>query len=469
MIIQYPTDFITEINRLLGDESSLFWDSQNSSFARSGLRVNSLKTNLDLIKKILPPGSSDVPWAKDGLQLPPDIHPGKHPYHSAGLYYLQEPSAMAPVAALDPQPGELILDLCAAPGGKSTQILSLIKNKGLLVANDSNPRRVQALARNIERWGGQNSIVLNEVPERLVDHFGPIFDRVLVDAPCSGEGTFRTELREIKQWSLNFSKRCATIQDEILWFAGKLVKPGGVLLYSTCTFNQLENEGSVLRFLKANPDFRIDPIPTQNGYQNGIPFSDQDPEGLRGAIRIWPHLAPGEGHFFAKLKKSGAISEKISRHDLSAGMSTDNQGIYKEFFNTALNHTERTEIISPGSSGLACYGNQLYLSHPPYLQLAGLKIYHWGWFIGRFSENRFKPSSALAVGLTKEDIQLVIELPLNDPNLVSYLRGSPFAYPGIKAEDKAWVLVTVDGFPLGWGKIVQGRIKSHFPNWLRQD
>jgi len=183
VIIQYPTDFITEINRLLGDESSLFWDSQNSSFARSGLRVNSLKTNLDLIKKILPPGSSDVPWAKDGLQLPPDIHPGKHPYHSAGLYYLQEPSAMAPVAALDPQPGELILDLCAAPGGKSTQILSLMKNKGLLFANDSNPRRVQALARNIERWGGQNSIVLNEVPERLVNHFGPIFDRVLVDAP----------------------------------------------------------------------------------------------------------------------------------------------------------------------------------------------------------------------------------------------------------------------------------------------
>ncbi len=468
MTIPYPVDFITEINRLLGDESSLFWDSLNSSSPRSGLRVNSLKTNLDSIKKVLPIDSSDVPWAEDGLQLPPDIHPGKHPYHSAGLFYLQEPSAMAPVAVLDPQPGELILDLCAAPGGKSTQILSLMKNKGLLVANDSNPRRVQALVRNIERWGGQNSIVINDVPERLADHFGPIFDRVLVDAPCSGEGTFRTDTREIKQWSLKFSNRCATIQDEILWFAGKLVRPGGVLIYSTCTFNQLENEGSVLRFLQANSDFKIDPIPIQPGFQNGIPFSDQDPVGLKGAIRIWPHLAPGEGHFFAKLKKSGTISEEISRHSTSAGIPTDNQGIYEEFFKSTLKHTIRTEIISPGSSDLACYGNQLYLSHPPSLQLAGLKIYHWGWFIGRFSENRFKPSSALAFGLTREDIQLVIELPLTDPNLLSYLRGSPITYPGIKAEDNGWVLVTVDGFPLGWGKIVQGRIKSHFPNWLRQ-
>jgi len=465
--IPYPADFITEINRLLGDESSLFWDSQNSS-PQSGLRVNSLKTNLDLIKKILLHSSNDVPWAKDGLQLPLDIHPGKHPYHSAGLYYLQEPSAMAPVAALDPQPGELILDLCAAPGGKSTQILSLMKNKGLLVVNDSNPRRVQALARNIERWGGQNSIIINDVPERLVDHFGPIFDRVLVDAPCSGEGTFRTDTREIKQWSLKFSKRCANIQDEILWYAGKLVRPGGILLYSTCTFNQLENEGSVLRFLQANPDFRIDPIPIQTGFQNGIPFSDQDPEGLKGTIRIWPHLAPGEGHFFARLKKSGVISEQISRQSTSAGISAENQVIYEEFFNSTLKHTERTEIISPDSSDLACYGNQLYQRHFPSLHLEGLKIYHWGWYIGRFSENRFKPSSALAFGLTKEDTQLVIELPLTDPNLLSYLRGSPITYPGIKAKDKAWLLVTVDGFPLGWGKIIQGRIKSHFPNWLRQ-
>ncbi|MCJ7716745.1 MAG: RsmB/NOP family class I SAM-dependent RNA methyltransferase [Anaerolineales bacterium] len=468
MIIPYPVDFITEINRLLGDQSSRFWDTQKTSHLRSGLRVNTLKTSLDYVKSILPPETTDVPWAKDGVQIPAGLNAGKHPYHSAGLYYLQEPSAMAPVAVLDPQPGELILDLCAAPGGKSTQILSLMRNNGVLIANDSNPRRVQALARNIERWGGLNSIVTNDVPKRLADQFGPIFDRILVDAPCSGEGTFRTNPTELKQWSLKFSKRCASIQDEILWFAGKLLRPGGVLVYSTCTFNQLENEGSVDRFLEASPDFRIDPILIQPGFQNGIPFSIQDPRGLKGTIRIWPHLAPGEGHFIARLKKAGSTLNQISLQSTPTGITNENQQIYEKFFNSTLKRTERTEVISPESSSLACFGNQLYLIHQNSPQLEGLKIHHWGWSLGKFSENRFLPSSALAFGLTKEDLQLVIELPLNDPNLLSYLRGSPFASPEIKVEDKGWVMVTVDGFSLGWGKKVQGRIKSHFPNWLKQ-
>ncbi len=265
MTTPFPNDFTIEINRLLGEQSSIFWDVQETAPPLSGLRVNTLKTNPELIPTALSAELKTLPWTGNGFQLPQGSNPGKHPFPSAGLYYLQEPSAMAPAAALDPQPGDLVLDLCAAPGGKSTQILSLMKNQGLLITNDSNPRRVQGLARNIERWGARNAVIINEVPKRLAEHFGPIFDRVLVDAPCSGEGTFRTDPVEIKKWSTSFSKRCASIQDEILWFAGKMVRPGGILVYSTCTFNQQENEGSVTRFLHANPDFfcRSNPSPAR--------------------------------------------------------------------------------------------------------------------------------------------------------------------------------------------------------------
>jgi len=464
----FPNDFITEINRLLGEQSSRFWDNQETTPAIPGLRVNTLKTNPELFRTIFSAKLKTLPWADDGFQLPQGSNPGKHPFHSAGLYYLQEPSAMAPAAALDPQPGELVLDLCAAPGGKATQILSLMENQGLLIANDSNPRRVQALARNIERWGARNTVITNEIPRRLAEHFGPVFDRVLVDAPCSGEGTFRIDPGEIKKWSINFSKRCKLIQDEILWFAGKMVRPGGILVYSTCTFNQQENEGSVMRFLQANTDFVVDPIPLQPGFSTGIPLSKADPGNLKGTVRIWPHLAPGEGHFIARLRKSeNSVSRQLPRQSTQTVLTANQLKIYKEFFDSSLKLTPGTKIISPGSSSLSCFGNQLYLFPPNTPQLEGLHIHHWGWSLGMFKGDRFRPSSALASGLTREDSQIVIEFPVGDPNLISYLRGSPIRYPGDVAANSAWVLVTVEGFPLGWGKIVQGRLKSHLPSWLR--
>ena len=468
MTTPFPNDFITEINRLLGEQSSRFWDNQETTPTISGLRVNTLKTNPELFRTIFSAKLKTLPWADDGFQLPQGSNPGKHPFHSAGLYYLQEPSAMAPAAALDPQPGELVLDLCAAPGGKATQILSLMENQGLLIANDSNPRRVQALARNIERWGARNTVITNEIPRRLAEHFGPVFDRVLVDAPCSGEGTFRIDPGEIKKWSINFSKRCKLIQDEILWVAGKMVRPGGILVYSTCTFNQQENEGSVMRFLQANTDFVVDPIPLQPGFSTGIPLSKADPGNLKGTVRIWPHLAPGEGHFIARLRKSeNSVSRQLPRQSTQTVLTANQLKIYKEFFDSSLKLTPGTKIISPGSSSLSCFGNQLYLFPPNTPQLEGLHIHHWGWSLGMFKGDRFRPSSALASGLTREDSQIVIEFPVGDPNLISYLRGSPIRYPGDVAANSAWVLVTVEGFPLGWGKIVQGRLKSHLPSWLR--
>ena len=469
MTTQFPAEYTTEINRLLREYSSCFWDVMKIELPFRGIRINTLKTSLHQISPGLSAVTKPLPWTNVGFQLTQGGNLGKHPFFAAGLIYLQEPSAMVPVEVLDPQPGELVLDLCAAPGGKTTQILSRMKNLGTLISNDSNPRRVQALARNIERWGSRNCAITIEVPERLAEHFGPVFDRVLVDAPCSGEGTFRTDPSEIKKWSTSFSKRCSVIQDEILWFAGKMVRPGGILVYSTCTFNQLENEGSVMRFLQANPDFSIDPILPQPEFSSGIPVSDGDPNNLNGTIRIWPHLAPGEGHYIARLRKSEADTEtRSTRQNFFSSLSAKQQIVYKRFYKTTLRQTTGTKFISPNSPHLVCYGNHLYYIAEGSPPLEGLKIHHWGWWLGTLKGDNFIPSSAFALGVSKEDSQLVLEFTLEDSDLNSYLRGSPIRVPVEMTVDRGWVLATVEGFPLGWGKIVQGRLKSHIPSWLRQ-
>ena len=468
MTTHLPANFISEINRLLGEQSSRFLDEILTQPAISGVRINSLKSNPEKIRQLLSTDCKPLPWVEDGCQLPQGLKLGKHPFHAAGLFYLQEPSAMAPAGVLAPQPGELILDLCAAPGGKTTQILSLMKNQGVLVANDSNPSRVQSLVRNVDRWGANNAVITCEVPEKLSTRFGPIFDRILVDAPCSGEGTFRGDPAEIKKWSTSFTRRCASIQDELLWFAAKMVRPGGILVYSTCTFNQLENEGSVTRFLQKNPNFVLDPIPHQPGFSSGIPHSESDPDAINRTVRIWPHLAPGEGHFIARLRNIEENARKPTSQKKSPGIASDHQRVYEKFFLNSLKRTRRTEVFSPGVSALAVFGNRLYWIPREAPSLEGLRVHHWGWWLGTIQSNRFIPSSALAFGLAREDSQMVIEFQLDDPDLISYLRGSPIPYPREGVTDKGWVLVTVEGFPLGWGKNVQGRLKSYFPNWLRQ-
>jgi NOL1/NOP2/sun family putative RNA methylase len=469
VITHLPETFILEINRLLGEEASRFWDVFNTQPPVSGLRVNSLKTNLDQIQGSISSELKRLPWVKDGYQLLKDTKLGKHPFHAAGLFYLQEPSAMAPVDILDPQPGELILDLCAAPGGKTTQILALMENQGVLVANDANPRRVLSLTRNVERWGACNALITCERPEKLTNRFGPIFDRVLVDAPCSGEGTFRAEPGEVKKWSTRFTERCSAIQDELLWFASKMVRPGGILVYSTCTFNQRENEGSVSRFLGRNSDFILDPIPLQPGFSPGIPLSDNDPEQFHRTARIWPHLSPGEGHFIARMRRSGnRMDGNMAFQSLPDEMNSNYQGIYDTFFDSTLVRNQRTERIAPDQPSLAIHGKRLYRIPEGSPSLAGLRVFHWGWWLGTVQSNRFIPSPAMAAGLTKEDSQLVIEFQLDDPDLVSYLRGSPIPYSGERTTEKTWALVAVEEFPLGWGRIVHNQLKSYIPDWLRQ-
>jgi NOL1/NOP2/sun family putative RNA methylase len=466
----YPTDYIQIINDLLKDDAALFWNAQEGGPPAYGLRVNPLKTSLADLKKTLPGTIHTLPWSTLGISLQEIRDFGKHPYHTAGLYYLQEPSAMAPVAVLDPQPDERVLDLCAAPGGKSTQIHSKMGNTGLLIVNDPNPKRVQSLSRNLERWGARNTSVLCETPSRISEHLGDYFDRVLVDAPCSGEGRFRSDPGEIKKWSLEFSKRCCRIQDEILWFAAKMVKPGGVLVYSTCTFNQDENEGTIARFLGKNPGFYIDPIEPVDGYSQGIQLASAPAIDFSGAVRIWPHKTRGEGHFIARLRKSKTASSPAPCvGQVSIPPNPDYLKIYDRFFEKTLNSTPGTMNIHPESKGISIFGNRLYWIPRDMPSLEGLNVCHWGWWVGSFQAGKFIPSPALAFALIPEDAQKVLEFSLEDPSLSTYLRGSPLTGTNFERLPEGWTLVTCTGYSLGWGMVHQGRIKSYIPRWLRSN
>ncbi|MFV1948673.1 MAG: RsmB/NOP family class I SAM-dependent RNA methyltransferase [Anaerolineales bacterium] len=465
---QYPTDFQIMIQDLLQEDAPTFWGSYEDDPPFTGLRINTQKDNHDVMLARLPGQFQPLPWIDHGYQIIQSSELGKHIFHAAGLYYLQEPSAMVPVIILDPQPGEKILDLCAAPGGKTTQILSEMKNQGWLLANDPNPKRVQALKRNMERWGSRNSGVTNETPARLAEHFGPIFDRVLIDAPCSGEGTFRSNPGSIKKWSTRFRDRCSLIQEDILWQGAKLVRPGGVLVYSTCTFNQHENEGSIKRFLDKNPEFYLEQIPVLDGFSKGFSFSDNNLHDFSKTIRIWPHQAPGEGHFIALLRRKGNNHEAIIFHsDSGQELEARQRIIYQDFYYSTIKLNSNTEDIHPESLLLKMYGNQLYLVLPGAPPLEGLRVEHWGWWIGTIQNDLFLPSPALATGLIGEDSQKVLEFSIGDQDLDLYQRGSPIKSDLEVDGSGNWILVTVEGYPLGWGKIIKGKIKSYLPTWLR--
>ncbi len=453
------------INEQLREEAAQFWEALASQPIREGLRVNTLKLSPETFQQLSPFPLNPLLWTKSGFALgETKSQPGKHPFHAAGVYYLQEPSAMAVAEILAPRPGERILDLAAAPGGKSTHIASLMNNQGLLIANDPHPKRAQALTRNLERWGAHHTTITTETPNRLAEQFGPFFDRVLVDAPCSGEGMFRKSPRERAQWTPNLVERCAAQQDDILWHAARLVRPGGTLVYSTCTFAPLEDEGTIARFVEKRPDFEVFPIPKRGGLAPGRPAWGNGNPKLSGAARLWPHLLPGEGHFIARLQRSPKASEiQPAPGWLPRPLSKESQSYYQNFFAETLKAENTPEFIHPNSKRLAQFGDRLYAIPAHLPDLRGLSVIHWGWWLGTFKTKRFEPSHALAMGLNAKAARMSLSLSAEDRDTIGFIRGLPFRVDG----PPGWMLITVEGYPLGWGKRVQNRIRSHSPRWLR--
>ncbi len=454
-----PGAYLDRMEVMLGEEYDSFLEHYDLP-SSIGLRVNTLKLSPKAFSDLSPYALTPIPWTDSGFILPSDTRPGKHPYHAAGLYYLQDPSAMIVAEILDPKPGERVLDLSAAPGGKSTHLAAKLGSQGFLVANDIHPRRVRDLAKNLERWGTRNSIILNETPSRLVEHFGAYFDKVLVDAPCSGEGMFRKDLAARKEWTPKLVESCAIRQDGIMRDAAKLVRPGGRLAYATCTFAPEEDEGTVTRFLLEHPEFELVDIalPGNSASEFTRYMATIYPPEAGRTLRLWPHKTPGEGHFVALFQKSvTGLGDPASLPSSSSGpVPGEVVSDLESFLEGAMNWR-------PSAVNLALKGAYLYLLPEGLPELSGLRVIHWGFWLGVAKVKRFEPSHALAMGLTRDDFKNVVDLAADDPLALAYLHGEMLPIPG----PDGWVLVSVDGFPLGWGKRVKNRIKSHSPKWLR--
>jgi NOL1/NOP2/sun family putative RNA methylase len=457
---EIPPAFLARMAQLLGGEYPAFLASYGAQ-PNVGLRVNTLKIVPDAFRKIAPFDLSPVPWCADGFTVTGEGEPGKHSYHAAGLYYLQDPSAMAVAELLDPQPGERVLDLSAAPGGKATHIAALMRNEGLLVANEIHRKRVWDLAENLERWGTRIAAVTVEPPAWLATRLEGFFDRVLVDAPCSGEGMFRRSATARAEWAPELVQGCALRQSVILEQAARMMRPGGMLVYSTCTFAPEENEGTVVRFLRQHPEFELVEVTRRPAFSEGRPdWIKGSPPELRRAVRLWPQTGPGEGHFVAVMRQDGTPTEATlqpSRLMPADRLPAQVHALYRAFCREHL-------AMAPATERLALVGTYLYALPPDLPDLTGTRFIHPGWWLGTIKKDRFEPSHALAMALTSSGAQHTLDFEAGSDEFLTYLRGGSLPAEG----EDGWTLVTVDGFPLGWGKCVRGMVKSHYPKGLRR-
>lgn len=446
-----PDQFCGKMKALMGEEYEPFLRALDLPRA-AGLRLNPLKTGQAQKEAVVGALRDEfqltpVPWCPTGYYYDPEGRPGLHPWHAAGAFYLQEPSAMAPAELLDPQPGERVLDLCAAPGGKTTQLAGKMQGRGILVCNEIHPKRAAILSSNVERMGIANALVLNEHPARLAQRFEGFFDRILVDAPCSGEGMFRKHDAAGEDWSPETVAMCARRQAEILDSAACMLRPGGRLVYSTCTFSPEENEGSVGSFLERHPDFSVAAV-SAPAFAPGRPDWGNGNPTLSGTFRLWPHRLRGEGHFAAVLRRAGeGLPRALS---LEAGTQ-----LPKAL--TLL--MEELGLRLPDGIPV-CFGDRFFLGPKELPALSGLKVLRPGLELAELRKNFAVPAHALA--LWAREAASCYDLCAQDPACGAYLRGQT-----LPTEAKGWTLVRVDGFGLGWGKASVGVLKNHYPKGLR--
>ncbi|MBQ6797827.1 MAG: RsmB/NOP family class I SAM-dependent RNA methyltransferase [Oscillospiraceae bacterium] len=437
-----PNGFLEKMEGLLGSELPEFL----AAFDRP--RAVALRRNARYPALELPFATEPVPWEPLGFYYDPAQRPGLHPFHDGGAYYLQEASAMAPAALLHPLPGERVLDLCAAPGGKSTQLAGYLRGEGLLVANEIHPQRAKILSQNIERMGIANALVLNEHPERLAARFPRYFDRIMVDAPCSGEGMFRKEEAAVTDWSRETVEMCAHRQREILESASKMLRAGGRLVYSTCTFAPEENEGVISSFLHDHPDFSVAEV-SAPWFDRGRPEWVADPaEGLERTFRLWPHLLRGEGHFAAVLQYNGTEASDCT---LERGIKSP----------AALDAFLRDHGICLPEGRLTAFGTRYFLLPTEMPAFQGLKVLRAGLCLGEEKKGRFEPDHALALWLQGGD--MAVSFPAESRETAAYLHGETVA-----ADRNGWTVFAADGCALGWVKGSGGVLKNHLPKGLRR-
>ena len=468
-----PQSFLDSMKEILGEDYEAFlagFDGQR----QYGLRVNTLKMNLEEFERIAPFHLKKVPWISNGYFYEAEDAPAKHPFYSAGLYYLQEPSAMTPASRLKVQPGERVLDLCAAPGGKATEFGAALQGEGLLVANDINTARARALLRNLELFGISNSFVTNEPPHVLAERFPEFFHKIMVDAPCSGEGMFRKNPAVVDSWQEKGPEYFSKLQREIIVQAADMLLPGGMMFYSTCTFSPLENEKTITHLLKDRPDMEVIPMEDYEGFAEGLTSyrGEVFDESCKLCRRIWPHKMSGEGHFMALLhKKSGAqqqVQQTVSQSSIwwekCKGLNKEQKAAAEDFFS----HVN----IAYDGKRIDVRGDNLYYLPAPKYDGRGLHFLRNGLFIGEFKKKRFEPSQPFALALHAQDFDQVLDFPADDERLSRYLRGETLDVSDLIAGEKkrkGWQLVMVAGHPLGFGKLVNNNLKNKYPAGWRKN
>ena len=429
-----PEKFIENMKKQLPENE---WEAFFACYEKSpykGVRLNPLKGGVYALKGLLPFLGEPIPWEENGFYTQAEKLGGS-PFHFAGAFYSQEPSAMSAAPLLDVQKGERVLDLCSAPGGKGTQLACKMQGEGLIVLNEPISSRAKILSQNVERMGIKNAVVTNEYPADLARKFQGYFDKILVDAPCSGEGMFRKNADEaLSEWSEENVALCANRQTEILEYATQMLKEGGRLVYSTCTFAQAEDEGQVQNYLLSHPEMK-----------------------LLHEEKLYPHKVQGEGHFVALFEKEKKTAEWTSRiKEAKASVTTSGEKAYREF--------EKTFFHAKFARRLYEINGVLYELPQGVFEWKGLQVLRVGVRLGEVKNGRFEPSHSLAMCVQKSECKNVVDLTEEDSRVQKYLRGETFEDESVK---NGWCVVCMHGLPLGLGKAVNGVVKNHLPKGIR--
>lgn len=462
---ELPKDFLEKMKRLLGDELEAYLACFSES-PRYGLRVNGLKCGPDEFAFLSGWKLEQIPWINNGFFYDRDLKPARHPWYHAGLYYLQEPSAMTPASLLPVEPGDRVLDLCAAPGGKSTELAARLSGSGLLFANDISNSRAKALLKNLELSGAGNICVSSEAPEKLSVHFEGFFDKILIDAPCSGEGMFRRDRDMVKSYQEKGPDYYSRIQGRIVAEGVKMLRPGGLLLYSTCTFDEEENEGTIRRLLRADKSMSLLNLDKQDGFRPGV--------GLPECVRLFPHLIGGEGHFIALLKKEESASSCGSgKHVLSENAAPKGNNVLRElqpvcdFLKMINKEWEPDRFYIAGQ--MVYYLPEVFSGKG--IPLPGkIRFLRTGLLLGELKRGRFEPSQALAMYLRAEEFSDVFLMDSGDERVIRYLKGETIQLDvdEIRGEN-GWCLVCVDRYPLGFSRRQGSILKNkYYPGWRWQ-
>ena len=454
-----PQAFLDRMKDMLQDDYDAFLQAYDQP-RTYGLRVNTAKISCEEFEKIVPFEVKKIPWISNGYFYREDVRPSRCPLYQAGLYYLQEPSAMTPASRIPVEPGEYVLDMCAAPGGKATAVGSALKGAGLLVANDISTTRARALLRNLELFGIPNLFVANEKPEKMVKNFPEFFHKIILDAPCSGEGMFRKEEALARDWTPEKSHELSLIQRELLLQAADMLRPGGMLLYSTCTFAPEEDEGAVSYLLENRPDMELVEIPHKEGFSEGVPAWGNNAPVLTRCVRLFPHTMNGEGHFMALFQKAG--TSYTEQPETSVKPDKETRKWLELFFDEIGLRTLGGQPFN--WNRVETRKDKVYYLPPVNTSFRGLNFLRNGLYLGDLKKNRFEPSQPLALALHKGDVKATISLSLDDQRITRYLKGETLNIePEEAVHKKGWHLLCAEGYPIGFGKLVNQTLKNKYP------